>query len=386
MKILSLIFALAIFGTLGFFAYQESRVSDVDLPEFALLEPDNSEAVATATPRITESEPLADVAVIAENLTIPWDIAFLPDGSMLVTERVGTVRHIESSGETKGVFPVSGVEHIGEGGLLGITLHPNFEENHYVYLFQTTEGSESLENRVVRYTFKDNDLAFDRVILDGLRGARYHDGGRMEFGPDGYLYVTLGDALRENESQNPQSLIGAILRITDEGAVPEDNPFGNEIYSYGHRNPQGLAWDEEGRLWSTEHGRSGLRSGLDEINLIEKGGNYGWPDSEGDTVKVGTIAPKLHSTADVTWAPASAEYHDGSLYFGGLRGQTLYEAVLGGDRVVELREHFVGEYKRIRAVRLGPDGYLYITTSNRDGGATPAATDDRIIRVNPDVL
>lgn len=347
-----------------------------------LIEP--REEAATPDVIETETEEAAApsqpvVEVVATELDIPWDIAFLPDGTALVTERSGSVVHLES-GRT---FPISGIAHVGEAGLLGIALHPDFAENTFVYLYETTDRGDALENRVIRYTYTGDELVFDRVIYSGIPGARYHDGGRIAFGPDRMLYITVGDADDAARAQDPDTLHGTILRLNDDGTVPEDNPFGTSVYSYGHRNPQGLAWDAAGRLWSTEHGRSGVRSGLDEINLIVPGGNYGWPQSEGDTVLPGTIAPALHSTADVTWAPASAHYHNGSLFFGGLRGETLYEAVLDGEEVVALREHIVGEFGRIRTVQIGPDGFLYITTSNRDGRGSPAAEDDRIIRIDP---
>lgn len=335
-----------------------------------VIETDTEEAAAPSQPV---------VEVVAAELDIPWDIAFLPDGTALVTERSGSVVHLESGR----AFPISGIAHVGEAGLLGIALHPDFAENTFVYLYETTDRGDALENRVIRYTYTGDELVFDRVIYSGIPGARYHDGGRIAFGPDRMLYITVGDAGDAARAQDPDTLHGTILRLNDDGTVPEDNPFGTSVYSYGHRNPQGLAWDAAGRLWSTEHGRSGVRSGLDEINLIVPGGNYGWPQSEGDTVLPGTIAPALHSTADVTWAPASAHYHNGSLFFGGLRGETLYEAVLDGEEVVALREHIVGEFGRIRTVQIGPDGFLYITTSNRDGRGSPAAEDDRIIRIDP---
>lgn len=318
-------------------------------------------------------------AIVAEGLEIPWDIAFLPGGSMLATLRAGTVLHAESGT----VFPVEGVRHIGEGGLLGIALHPDFADNRFVYLYQTTEESGALENRIVRYIYDGESLLFDRLVLGGIPGSRTHDGGRIRFGPDGFLYATTGDAGDEDAAQDLGSLAGKILRMTDSGAPAPGNPFGTLVYSYGHRNPQGLAWDDEERLWATEHGRSGARSGFDEINLIEPGGNYGWPESEGDTVREGTVAPALHSTADDTWAPASAAWHEGSLYFGGLRGEALYEAVIEGETVSELKEHFKNEFGRIRTVKIGPDGFVYLTTSNRDGRGDPAEGDDRIIRIHP---
>ncbi len=334
-----------------------------------------------------QAESTPDISVIAENLEIPWDLAFLPDGRMLVTERTGDVLLIDpqSTSSRKAIFTHD--EQRGEGGLLGVVLHPDFSVNKFVYLYMTAPGTEGeTTNRVVRYRFENDALVEDRVIIAGIPGAIYHDGGRMEFGPDERLYITTGDATRSQIAQDKNSLGGKILRLQDDGVIPTDNPFGNAVYSYGHRNPQGLAWDSEGRLWETEHGRSGITTGMDEINHIEEGGNYGWPDIEGDETQSGMIAPAAHSGANDTWAPASAIYYEGSLYFGGLRGEALYQAVLDGERVVEIKEHFKGQYGRIRTIRVGPDGMFYITTSNRDGRGDPTQGDDKIIRVNPEIL
>lgn len=320
--------------------------------------------------------------VIAEGLSIPWEVLFLPDGELLITERVGRVVLLKQ-GIT---IPIAGVRHVGEGGLLGAALHPDFSENNFLYLYQTTETQAGLINRIDRYTLKDNELHFEKTIVDGLPGARYHDGGRIVFGPDKYLYVTLGDAGNADAAQDEENLAGSILRYTDEGAIPKDNPFGNAVYSYGHRNPQGLAWDGEGNLWSTEHGRSGVRSGYDEINLIVLGNNHGWPIVEGDEVGDGFVAPVRHSGEDTTWAPGGLAYHDGYLYIPGLRGETLYRASLNGTDIVSWEEFFVGEYGRLRTVTVGPDNLLYLTTSNRDGRGTPVENDDRVIRINPNLL
>jgi len=321
--------------------------------------------------------------VLVEGLSIPWDIAFLPGGKLLVTERAGRVLHVDTDGTLSEVHVENVTDH-GEGGLLGIALHPNFVDNRFVYLYMsTTSPGGGTENRVVRYRYEDNTLSQGRVIIDGIPGATYHDGGRIEFGADGFLYITTGDATEENLAQDKSSLAGKILRVDDDGTISEGNPFSSAVYSYGHRNPQGLAWDSDGRLWATEHGRSGVRSGFDEINLIQAGSNYGWPDVEGSERKEGMVAPARHSGENDTWAPASAAYLGGSIFFGGLRGEALYEAVLSGDRITEVKEHYKGEFGRVRTVRVGPDGMLYITTSNMDGRGSPAAGDDRIIRINP---
>ncbi|MBI5155952.1 PQQ-dependent sugar dehydrogenase [Candidatus Peregrinibacteria bacterium] len=321
--------------------------------------------------------------VVAANLQIPWDVAFLPSGDMLVTQRGGTLLRI-GSGQKQ--YTIDGVRHIGEGGLLGIALHPDFGNNQWIYLYLTTQNGGAISNRVERYRFQNDALTDRTEILTGIPGSIYHDGGRIAFGPDDLLFVTTGDAGNSRAAQDTASLAGKILRIHDDGSVPSDNPFGNAVYSYGHRNPQGLAWDSSGRLWSTEHGRSGVQSGYDELNLIVKGGNYGWPEIEGDGTRDGMIVPVLHSGPSVTWAPASALFLDGSIFFGGLRGEALYEAVLPYDegKKPELRTLFSGTFGRIRTVTAGPDGSLYFTTSNRDGRGSPAADDDRIVRLAPD--
>jgi len=378
---------VVIIGITLFFTQKERVLLLPTVPEpkqDALLEPKDE----------LEKEEVLPVSVILENLTIPWDLGFLPDGSMLVTERPGRLLHFDSETKKIDKIEISNTRHIGEGGLLGLAVHPNFSENNLIYLYITREAENGFKNEVRRYKFSNNQLTDQKIILANIPGARYHDGGRIQFSPSPingisgpyYLYITVGDAGDENSAQNKNSLAGKILRIKEDGKIPINNPFGNTVYSYGHRNPQGLSWDDEGNLWSTEHGRSGILSGFDELNLIEVGKNYGWPDSQGDTVLSETVAPTLHSGADDTWAPASALYWDGSIFFGGLRGEALYEAKLSGVEIVELKEYFKNEFGRIRTIRLGPDNMFYITTSNQDGRGTAKIGDDKIIRLDPEKL
>lgn len=329
------------------------------------------------------TETIEPIRTIAENLAIPWDLVFLPDGDILVTERPGTVRKIGSSTTT--VIRIEDVSHRGEGGLLGIVLHPDFKTNGWVYLYQTTARSDgSLLNRVTRFRFTGAAFVEPKIILDRIPGAAYHDGGELAFGPDGYLYVTTGDAGRAELAQDRTSLAGKILRLKDDGSIPADNPFGTAIYSYGHRNPQGLAWDDRGRLWATEHGRSGIASGLDEVNLIEKGKNYGWPVIQGDEKKEDMISPVIQSGPDETWAPAGLAFLNGRLFFGGLRGESLYDLTIAPDGSPgAFVAHFREAYGRIRAVVVGPDGFLYVTTSNRDGRGRTRPGDDKILRIDP---
>lgn len=316
--------------------------------------------------------------VIASNLKIPWEVAFLPNGEMLVTERPGTLLKIKN----RTVIPIEGVEHVGEGGLLGLALHPDFATNHWLYLYHTTQTNTGLANVVERYTLDTNRLTEKKVILSGIKGSSNHDGGRIQFGPDRYLYITTGDAEQTQLAQDTKSLNGKILRVTDDGKIPADNPFHNAVYSYGHRNVQGLAWDENQQLWATEHGRSFPISGLDEVNKIEKGRNYGWPVIQGDGKKAGMVTPVINSGSD-TWAPAGAAYYQGKIYFGGLRGEAMYEYTLADGT---LKTHLKNKYGRIRAVVLGPDKYLYITTSNTDGRGVAQNGDDKIIRIRPESL
>ncbi|MEK7084061.1 MAG: PQQ-dependent sugar dehydrogenase, partial [Patescibacteria group bacterium] len=331
----------------------------------------------------TEFNTYAGVKIVATGLSVPWDIVFLPDGDMLVTERTGTLQRI---GKNPATIAFPSVLHVGEGGLMGIALHPDFAENKFIYVYYTTTDNGK-QNRVSRFRLDGDALKDEKIIIDAIPAALYHDGGQIAFGPDGMLYLTTGDAERPEVSQDIYSLAGKTLRLTPDGAIPSDNPFGNAVWSYGHRNAQGIAWDDSGRMWQTEHGRSGALSGLDELNLIEKGKNYGWPIIQGDAEISAMVRPVRHSGHDVTWAPSGIAYAKGALYFAGLRGSSLYVAPFGNDGAITgVHPMLSGVYGRLRAVVLGPDGFLYITTSNKDGRGTVRAGDDKILRVHPDFL
>jgi len=213
------------------------------------------------------------IEIIAQDLEVPWEIAFLPNKDMLVTLRKGELLLFRNKEIIKR-FTIEGVSSQGEGGLLGIAVHPEFEKNNYVYLYYTIKNSNKFENKVERFKLKESNLEKDKIILNDIRGNIYHNAGKIAFGPDNYLYITAGDALDEPLAQNKSVFAGKILRVDEDGKFPKDNPFNNEIYSFGHRNPQGLTWDNEENLWSTEHGQSGLNSGQDELNKIKLGGNY----------------------------------------------------------------------------------------------------------------
>lgn len=385
MKNLVIVLVVAIIGALAFVYINSQRnvTSQVPQPSGMQTQVSNDETA---------------VKVIAQGLDTPWGIAFLPaspaggpDKSMLVTERVGRVRLIDQSGnlQSEPVATISQVREIGEGGLLGITLHPDFSNNNYVYLYYTysSVGDNTL-NRVVRMKYQNRKLIDEETIVDKIPGAIFHNGGRIKFGPDGYLYVTTGDARNPSLSQDLKSLAGEILSVTGEGNPTPGNPvspafaqhqgFNRLIFSWGHRNPQGIAWDSDGNLWAAEHGDTNH----DEINKIGIGRNYGWPTIRGDQQKEGLETPIVNS-GNNTWAPAGIAYHNGSLFFGGLRGQALFEYNIQDNN---LKEHFKGEFGRIREVITGPDGMLYISTSNQDGRGNPQTGDDKIIRINPQKL
>ncbi len=375
---------IAILGTAGYFLYSqkstkiETSGDSRDSPVFV----QNTLKPQDRAPQPTQIE--NNTKIIAENLDIPWEITFLPQGDLLVTERPGTLLRL--SAEEQMQIPIEGVAHRGEGGLLGLVLHPDFENNNLIYLYLTTETEEGLTNRVEQYRLENDSVTKTATVVEGIPGASYHDGGRMAIGPDGRLYITTGDAGEGSLAQDKNSLAGKILRLNLDGSIPDDNPFGNEVWTYGHRNPQGLAWDSDERLWATEHGPSGLQSGQDEINLIERGENYGWPQIRGNETREGMTAPVIQSGTDTTWAPAGAAIINGTLYYAGLRGSALYTATLEETEVTELTTNLKDEYGRLRAVVEGPDGFLYISTSNTDGRGDPDATDDKIIRVDPKVL
>lgn len=362
--------AVAIIALLGINLYQNKFGPINPLPK------------SETTKEVTGSQRPERINTITTGLVVPWALDFLPSGDILFTERVGKVKLI-SDGQVTEIATIP-VHSVSESGLHGIAVDPDFSSNDNIYIYYTyrTSGNNTL-NRVVRYKLQDNRLTQERIIVDDIPGAPNHDGGRIKFGPDNFLYITTGDAQDPSRSQNRNSLAGKILRVDREGSPAPGNPFRTRIYSYGHRNPQGITWDSDGNLWSTEHGRSGILSGLDELNLIQAGRNYGWPEIEGNETRSDMVTPVVNSGSDDTWAPGGMAYLDGSIFFAGLRGRALYEYNI---TTKEFKVHLKGEFGRIREVVAGPDNLLYITTSNRDGRGDPISQDDRILQIDPTQL
>lgn len=340
------------------------------------------------------------VETVVGGLRVPWSIVFTPDGRMLFTERPGRVRVFEQGRlRAAPLAVISDVEAASESGLMGLTLHPQFASNRLLYLaYAYNEAGGGTRVRVVRFRETGEALTERRVIIEGIPAARFHAGTRLRFGPDAKLYITTGDAAERELAQQLTSLAGKTLRLNDDGTIPPDNPFTGradarpEIWSYGHRNSQGLDWQPTTNLmFQTEHGPSGFdgAGGGDEVNIVERGRNYGWPLIHHRETREGLEAPLLEYTPAV--APASGMFYRGSalshlrgnFFFGGLRGQTLIRVVLDGRRVVSQERLFENQYGRIREVAEGADGYIYFSTSNQDGRGSPARDDDRIMRIVP---
>jgi glucose/arabinose dehydrogenase len=339
------------------------------------------------------------VETVAGNLQVPWSINFLPDGRIIFTERPGRVRVIENGKlRPEPLATISDVEARSESGLMGLTLHPQFAQNHQIYLCYAYDSGNGQRDRVVRYRETANGLTDRKLIIEDIPAAQFHAGCRLRFGPDAKLYVTTGEATQKEIAQRLDSLGGKILRLNDDGTIPSDNPFVGqkdarpEIWVYGNRNPQGIDWQPgTNTMFETEHGPSGgdAPGGGDEVNIIEKGKNYGWPIIHHTEAREGLESPLLEYTPAV--APASGTFYRGTLFpqfrgnffFGCLRGETIIRVVLDGSRVVSQEHLLEKQYGRIRDVAEGPDGAIYFSTSNRDGRGSPTSDDDRILRLVP---
>lgn len=314
--------------------------------------------------------------VVASGLTSPWSLVPVPDapGEALVSERdTGVIRHIAADGSVTSLGTGPGIAHGGEGGLLGLALLERDDER-WLYAYLTTAS----DNRIVRMSLGDElNLGDAHEVLTGIERARTHNGGRIAFGPDGMLYATVGDAGVPARAQDATSLNGKILRMTAEGAVPDDNPSdGSLVYSLGHRNPQGLAWDAAGQLWAAEFGQNTW----DEVNRIEAGGNYGWPIVEGRGDVEGYLDPAVQwATSEAS--PSALAYVDGTFFVAALRGARLWALYPLDDGRLESVAWFTDEYGRIRDVVPAADGTLWFVTNNTDGRGSPGPDDDRVLSV-----
>lgn len=345
-------------------------------------------------------QPVGTPTVLAKGLAAPWSVVRLASGSALISERdSGTVQELERDGTLRKVGQVDGVLHRGEGGLLGIEIAGRERveqgataeetatrgDETWLYAYLTTAS----DNRIVRMPLLggagDYSLGAQQNILTGLRKANNHDGGRIKIGPDDMLYATVGDAAQTANAQDPASLNGKILRMTLTGAVPADNPTpGSLVYSMGHRNPQGLAWDASGQLWASEFGQDTW----DELNRIEPGGNYGWPTVEGIAKKAGFIDPVYQWTTSEA-SPSGLAWVSGTFFMAALRGARLwaiYPAAPGSTAPLRAVGYFENDYGRIRDAVPGPDGTLWILTNNTDGRGTPRDGDDRLLQVRLSAL
>ncbi|MFI6396283.1 YbhB/YbcL family Raf kinase inhibitor-like protein [Nonomuraea sp. NPDC050540] len=330
--------------------------------------------VRTST-QATGGDPVFDRDVT--RLDLPWGIAFLPDGSALVAERDRfEIVRVTATGQKTVVGKITeAVGTVGEGGLLGLALSPNFATDHYVYAYHTASG----DNRVVRFTYENNAIGAREPVVTGISKAKFHNGGRIKFGPDGMLYITTGDAQTSSRAQDLNSLNGKILRVTPTGAGAPGNPFPNapRVYSLGHRNPQGIAWDSQGRLWESEFGDGTW----DELNIIQAGKNYGWPTCEG------TCGDSRYVNPVRTWSVSSAspsglEIVNDWIYMAAVRGSRLWVMKITGNTTDTPRAFFNGNWGRLRTVVKTPDGGLWLTSTNNDkNGGTPSTIDNDIVRL-----
>jgi glucose/arabinose dehydrogenase len=338
------------------------------------------------------------VETVIPNLEIVWSIVWTPDGRMLFTERPGRVRVYENGKlRPQPLFVVPDVEPRGESGLMSIALHPQFASNHLLYL-SYAYNSNGQRVRVARYRETPDGFVDRKVIIENIPAAQFHAGCRLRFGPDGKLYITTGDATDRQIAQQLNSLGGKTLRLNDDGSVPSDNPFVGrsdarpEIWTYGNRNAQGIDFQPgTNLLWETEHGPSGFDGpgGGDEVNILERGKNYGWPVIHHRATHEAMESPILEYTP--ACAPASGMFYRGSqfpqfngnFFFGCLVGERIIRVVANGRQVVSQENLLEHKYGRIRDMAEGPDGYIYFSTSNRDGRGRPADDDDRILRLVP---
>ncbi len=362
----------------------------------ALQEPKGSMRPSTPETRFTGG---FQIKTLASGLETPWDLSWGPKNRIWITERKGTISRINPvNGQVTRAGRINAIE-VSESGLMGLAFHPDFSSRPYVYVVYSYGSNGSIKNRLVRLRFDGVSLGQPEILLNRIPGAPNHNGARLAVGPDGYLYVTTGDAQNVKQAQQHGSLAGKVLRLTMDGQPAPGNPFNNAVYSFGHRNPQGIAFNPVTHaLYITEHGPADN----DEVNGVKKGGNYGWPEvrgfCDGDVWgeekfcrKNKVVEPLAVWTPTI--APSGLDFYNselfpgwkGSLLFTTLKGSALYRLVLSpdGNRVIREEKFFEDWFGRLRDVLVGPDGEIYLATSNRDGRAWPSSDDDRILRIRP---
>ena len=361
-------------------------------PDAPIRAPDGGTAgsIRTSLGRELQAE------VIVSGLDTPWDLALAPDGALWFTERPGRISRIDpATGEVRRVGEID-VAESGESGLMGMAFHPDFPREPVVYFAHSYRSLGGVRNRLIRMRYREGRLANAETLLDGIPGRGNHNGSRLVVGPDRFLYMTMGDAGEADRAQDRASLSGKILRLTLDGRPAPGNPFSNEVWSWGHRNPQGIVFAADGSQYATEHGPNNA----DEVNRIEKGGNYGWPTVHGACDRPDerefcrtrqVIEPLVEYTPTIAVSGLDVYESDripgwrGSLVYTSLAGQKLMRLALARDgRSATGQERILdGEYGRLRDVVVAPDGTLLVATSNRDGRGRPAAADDRILRIRP---
>lgn len=403
-------FSFCLFGVLTSSACDRQSAKDDannSEPSNASSEPENSEDDTELCTYIEdEFGPDGEVSVhaeeVASGLEVPWGIIFMEDDQMLVSERPGRIRLVQDGQLVEEPVAEVDVSANGEGGLLDIQAHPDFESNRQFYVYQTTDSDDGVVNRVELWQLSQDaeNLSASReaIVVDDIPSAAFHNGGRLRIGPDGMLYIGTGDARERDLSQDTDSLAGKILRVTLDGEVPDDNPFGNEVFVWGLRNTQGFDWPNEDTMWVSDHGPSGEmgRSGHDEVNVAEAGTNLGWPtiygceDAEDLRPPALTWKTAVPPGGAVIYTGDAIEQWRGDLLVGTLGSRHLHRVVFDDDnrRVASHEVYFEGDppegLGRLREVIMGPDGHLYVTTSNCDGRGTCPDDGDKVYRIVPE--
>jgi glucose/arabinose dehydrogenase len=366
---------LAVAGLLGLALTACGSSSSEDAASPVASASPSATATPSPTPTGTPTEtatPVPERRTVATGLDAPWGLAFLPNEDALVAERdSGRILRIPAEGgKPRREMTVPGVAAAGEGGLLGLAVSPDYADDGLVYAYLTSES----DNRIVRFRLGDDEV---QEVVTGLQKNVIHNGGRIAFGPDGKLYAGVGDAGETANAQDRGSENGKILRMDPDGGVPDDNPFsGSRVWSWGHRNVQGLAWDADERLWASEFGQDTY----DEVNSIRRGRNYGWPEVEGEgPTEGGRFLNPLVTWSTSEASPSGAAIIGANLYVAALRGECVWRIPIEAGDLGQPRQLLAGTYGRIRTVAAAPDGTLWVATSNTDGRGSPGEDDDRII-------